>query len=109
MANAYRQLAGVVLLPAVRQLTVILLLGRIAVLPAESLYGFKLMEKGVPKETLSLLVSKDGLQSHGLGVAFYIGAFWDMGWGLRPECGCWPRCSSARVTQMGRRSQLGIC
>lgn len=46
------------MLPAVRKLAVLLLLGRIAVLPAEALYNFKLMEKGVPKETLSFLVSQ---------------------------------------------------
>jgi len=49
LREAYRQLWGVVRLPAVRRLAFVLLTSRLAMLPAESAAPLKLLEKGVSK------------------------------------------------------------
>ena len=54
--DMYSQLWGVVRLPAVRQLAMVLLAFRLAVLPAEQAAPLKLLEKGVSKEALAGLV-----------------------------------------------------
>lgn len=54
--DAYSQLWRTITLPSVRQLCMVLLLGRLAMLPTESVAALKLLEKGVSKETLAGLV-----------------------------------------------------
>ncbi|CAL5220582.1 g2620 [Coccomyxa viridis] len=54
--DSYKQLWGVVRLPAVRRLALVLLAFRLAVLPAEQAAPLKLLEKGVSKEALAGLV-----------------------------------------------------
>ena len=54
--EAYRQLWAVVRLPAMQRFTVVLLLFRLAMLPAEQAAPLKLLEKGVSKEALAGLV-----------------------------------------------------
>ena len=54
--EAYAQLLRVVALPAVRRLAVVLVVCRLGMLPAESAAAFKLLEKGVSKESLAVLV-----------------------------------------------------
>lgn len=56
VAAAYRQLWGVVRLPAVWGLTAFLLTYRLGVLTVESAYSLKLIDKGVSKEALAFLV-----------------------------------------------------
>lgn len=53
---AYRQLWGVVQLPAVWALSAFLLTYRLGVLSTESAYSLKLIDKGVSKEALAFLV-----------------------------------------------------
>ncbi len=59
--DSYRQLWGVVRLPAVRKLALVLLAFRLAVLPAEQAAPLKLLEKGVSKEALAGLVRPPAL------------------------------------------------
>jgi len=54
--DSYAQLWAVVRLPAVRNLALVLLAFRLAVLPAEQAAPLKLLEKGVSKEALAGLV-----------------------------------------------------
>ena len=56
LAEAYRQLLGVLQLPAVQQLALVLLTYRLFMLPAESAAALKLLDKGVAKEALAGLV-----------------------------------------------------
>ncbi|KAK9809613.1 hypothetical protein WJX73_007530 [Symbiochloris irregularis] len=56
LTEAYRQLWGVIKLPAVRRLSIVLLLFRLGMLPAEQAGPLKLLEKGVSKEALAGLV-----------------------------------------------------
>ncbi|CAD7698104.1 unnamed protein product [Ostreobium quekettii] len=56
LSRAYKQLWAVVRLPAVRQLTVFLLICRVGSLAAESASPLKLLDKGVCKEALAGLV-----------------------------------------------------
>jgi len=56
VVEAYRQLWGVMKLPAVWALTAFLLTYRIGVLAPESAYSLKLIDKGVSKEALAFLV-----------------------------------------------------
>jgi hypothetical protein len=56
IASAYRQLWGVVQLPAVWRLSLLLVTYRLGVMVAESAASLKLLDKGVAKETLAFLV-----------------------------------------------------
>ena len=59
--EAYSQLWDVMRLPAVRRLSLMLLLFRIGMLPAEQAGPLKLLEKGVSKEALAGLVGASHL------------------------------------------------
>lgn len=54
--KAYSQLLRTIQLPAVRLLCLLLIVSRLAMLPAESVSALKLLEKGVSKEALAGLV-----------------------------------------------------
>lgn len=54
--SAYQQLWGVVKLPAIWQLSLLLLTYRLGVLPAEGAASLKLLDKGVAKEALAALI-----------------------------------------------------
>lgn len=56
IVKAYSQLWNTIQLPPVRLLCVVLIVARLAMLPAESVAPLKLLEKGVSKESLAGLV-----------------------------------------------------
>lgn len=102
LGSAYKEMLVVVQLPAVRSMALMLLTCRVAISSFEAVVPLRLVESGVPKETLALLAS--AVMPVGMASQAYVSVKYFSGGNSKPMSmwlGCYPFRLAAGLLSFG--------